>query len=154
MPAMGTRGAAREEEQRHDLHDPRDQFDRGQRSEQVADAQAVGVDGGEQQGAMAEHHDDQCGEPGDIDGAIAAGRGVVGDLGRLGAMLGERHPSSMPGGGPSRMSRTTRPGLSASPESHSCASSSRNAAASASTSVSVVSKAHIQRTSPVAGFQS
>ena len=83
-PAVGARGAACEEEQRHDLHDPGDRGDRGQLAEQVADAQAAGVDGGQQQRAVPEHDDDQGGEPGDVDGAVADGCGVVGDRGCVG----------------------------------------------------------------------
>ena len=80
MPAVCARGAACEEEQRHDLDDPRDRGDRRQLAEQVADPQTAGVDGGEQQRAMPEHHDDQRGEPGDVDGAVAVRRGFGGDL--------------------------------------------------------------------------
>ena len=108
MPAVCARGAACEEEQRHDLHDPRDRGDRGQLAEQVADPQTAGVDRGEQQRAVPEHDDHQCGETGDVDGAVAAGRGVVGEpcLHRAWAWL--RMRSGCRSRGPRRMSRTTR----------------------------------------------
>ena len=76
-PAVRARGAAREEEQRHDLHGPGDRRDRRQRTQQVADAQAARVDGGEQECAVPEHHDHEGGEPGDVDGAVALGHGRV-----------------------------------------------------------------------------
>ena len=108
-PAIRARCPAREEEQWHDLNDPRDRGDRGQLAEQVADVQTVGVDGGEQQRAVPEHDDHEGGEPGDVHGAVATGRGVAGDLACVGHRLGERHVVSMPGRGPLRMSSTTRP---------------------------------------------
>ena len=43
----------------------------GSLAQQVADAQAAGVDGGEQQCAVPEHHHDQGAEAGDVDGAVA-----------------------------------------------------------------------------------
>ena len=43
----------------------------GTSPEQVADAQTAGVDGGEQERAVPEHHDHQGGEPNDVHGAVA-----------------------------------------------------------------------------------
>jgi hypothetical protein len=108
VPAERACGAAREKEQRHDLDDPGDRGDRGELAEEVADAQSAGVDGGEQQRAMPEHDDDERGNADDIDSAVAAGRGVVGDPARVGHGLSERHDASMPDRGTSRMSSTTR----------------------------------------------
>ena len=43
----------------------------GSLAQQVADPQSGGVDGGQQQRAMPEHHDHKGGEPGDVDSAVA-----------------------------------------------------------------------------------
>ncbi len=106
-PAVCARGAACEEEQRHDLHDPRDRGDRGHLAEQVADPQTAGVDRGEQQRAVPEHHDHQGGEPGDVDGAVAVGRGLGGDLASDTDLVSVM-TSRMPGIRDARMSSTTR----------------------------------------------
>lgn len=66
------------------------------------------VSGGEQQCAVPEHHNYQCGEPHDVDGAIASRRSVFGDPARIGHGLGERQTFRMAGCGPPRMSRTTQ----------------------------------------------
>ena len=96
MPAVGTRGATGQEEQRHDLHDPGDGLQGRQCAEQVADLYAVAVDGRQQQRAVSEHHHHERGEPGDVDGTIAAGRRAVGHRAGVGQRCGHCHAPSLP----------------------------------------------------------
>jgi hypothetical protein len=70
---MGCRGTACQEEQRHNLDDPGDRRQRRQPTQQIADPKTVGVDGGEQERAMPEHHHHQGAQAGDVDGSVTAG---------------------------------------------------------------------------------
>ena len=59
--------------------------------EQVADVQSDAVDRREQQRAVSEHDDHQGDESGDVDGAVAAGRSLRGDLVRIVAIEQANH---------------------------------------------------------------
>ncbi|KUH88852.1 hypothetical protein AU186_19815 [Mycobacterium sp. GA-1999] len=96
VPPVCARGAAGQEEQGHDLHHPRDRGERGNLTEDVADSDAPGVDGRQQQRAMAEHDDDECGQAGDVDGAVAVRRRFGGEFVGCGHGCGERHAIRMP----------------------------------------------------------
>jgi hypothetical protein len=103
---MRPRHAAARKNQRHHLHAHVIGARRGQLANRLPMGRPL-LSMVASSSAVPEHHDHQCGETGDIDGAIAVRRSDGSDLARIGHGLGERHTYRMPGRAPLRMSKTT-----------------------------------------------